>query len=489
MKALIIAAGNGTRMQPVTHGRHKSLMRLLGLKIIERVILGAKQAGIYEFVIVTGYRGADLRSTIGDGSKYGVKVTYVQNDEWHKANGLSVLKARKYLSENFVLLMSDHVFDSKTLQKIQRIKLKEKECVLAIDKNLDRVLDVEDTTKVVARNGWVSALNKRLESYSAFDTGMFVCSPYIFEVLKRTTGRGKNSLSDGMRVLVGEGKLRAFDIKGRFWSDCDTFEDIKFAEKKLLGSLFKSEDGIISREFNRRVSTLVSKFLIKTPISPNLISYLIPILAIPTFFLLATGVYPWILAGGILIQLMSILDGCDGEIARLKFLKSKWGGFLDANLDKYVDTLAVSGMTLGYLATGGNFWIVPLSLFLIFGLGLDGYMPNKFQVMTKRRLSFYKFKFINVRRDLRLLILAVGAVLNQVLFAFLLLSVIYHLKVAIRLASAKKVDEILEQEKAIARFKKTRTIAGIISLARSTKSENVVQTQPEKISTPFHFES
>ena len=57
MKALIIAAGDGTRMQPVTRGRHKSLMNLLGLKIIERVILGAKEAGILEFVIVTGYKG------------------------------------------------------------------------------------------------------------------------------------------------------------------------------------------------------------------------------------------------------------------------------------------------------------------------------------------------------------------------------------------------------------------------------------------------
>ena len=60
MKALIIEAGNGTRMQPVTYGRHKSLMSLLGLRIIERIILAAKTAGIFEFVIVTGYKGKEL---------------------------------------------------------------------------------------------------------------------------------------------------------------------------------------------------------------------------------------------------------------------------------------------------------------------------------------------------------------------------------------------------------------------------------------------
>src|SRR3989344_2696381 len=99
MKALIIAAGNGTRMQTVIRGRHKSLMPLLGLKIIERVILGAKEAGISEFVIVTGYRGKDLRKTIGDGAKYGVTVSFVNNDNWKKANGISVFKARKYFND------------------------------------------------------------------------------------------------------------------------------------------------------------------------------------------------------------------------------------------------------------------------------------------------------------------------------------------------------------------------------------------------------
>jgi 1L-myo-inositol 1-phosphate cytidylyltransferase len=86
MKALIIAAGNGTRMQSVTRGRHKSLMSLLGLKIIERVILGAKEAGIFEFVIITGYKGKELKETIGDGSRFGVSIAYAQNNKWEKAN-------------------------------------------------------------------------------------------------------------------------------------------------------------------------------------------------------------------------------------------------------------------------------------------------------------------------------------------------------------------------------------------------------------------
>ena len=139
MKALIIAAGNGTRMQTVTRGRHKSLMPLLGLRIIERVILGAKEAGIFEFIVVTGYQGKKLREFLGDGARYGVTLFYVYNNNWEKANGISALTAQKHFNENFALLMSDHVFDPKTLIRIQRLKLKNNECALAIDKNLDSV--------------------------------------------------------------------------------------------------------------------------------------------------------------------------------------------------------------------------------------------------------------------------------------------------------------------------------------------------------------
>src|SRR3989338_2145529 len=444
MKALIIAAGNGTRMQTVIRGRHKSLMPLLGLKIIERVILGAKEAGISEFVIVTGYKGKDLRKFLGSGEKYNISISFVHNNNWEKANGISALLAKEHFNENFALLMSDHVFDPKTLSRIQRLKLNKNECALAIDKNLDRVLDVNDTTKVLVKGNKIIGLNKDLKNYNAYDTGMFICSPYIFEVLKKTTALGKNSLSDGMRVIAKEGNLRSLDNKGKFWADCDTWEDIKFARKKFINDLTKGEDGIISKQFNRKISTLISRYLVNTSITPNMISFTILMMAIPTFLLLASGIYPWLILGGLLIQLMSILDGVDGEIARMKFTRSSWGEFLDANLDKYVDTAAVAGMTLGFLKITGNSWIIPISLFLIFGLGLDGYMPNKFQVITGKKLKFGMLQIINIKRDTRLLILSLGAIFNLILLSFVVLLVFYHFKVFIRLVSAKRISEHLK---------------------------------------------
>ena len=442
MKALIIAAGNGTRMQPVTRGRHKSLMSLLGLKIIERVILGAREAGILEFVIVTGYKGKTLQKTVGDGSRYGVSISYMQNNNWEKANGISALCTSQYFKDNFVLLMSDHVFNPATLTKIQRLKLKGRECVLAIDRKLDGVLDVSDTTKVLTKNGRVEKISKGLEKYNAYDTGMFICSPYIFKVLERTTGIGKNSLTNAMSVLAGEGKLRIFNIKNRFWADCDTWADIKFAERKLLASLVKPKDGIVSKNFNRKISTLITKLLVKTPLTPNTVSFSLPIFAIFTFFLLIQGTYPWIFLGGVMIQLLSIVDGCDGEIARLKFVKSKWGAWLDPILDRYIDTVFIAGMSYGYWHVTGNGIILPIAVFVMLAMMMEDYMPNKFLREVGKKLKFRSFDF---KRDLRSVVLALGAITNLIIPALVIFLIITQFRVIGRLIAGKRISEETEK--------------------------------------------
>ena len=438
MKALIIAAGNGTRMQPVTQGRHKSLMPLLGLKIIERVILGAKEAGISEFVIVTGYKGKDLRKFLGSGEKYDISISFIHNNNWEKANGISALLAKKYFKENFVLLMSDHVFDPSTLKKLQRLKLKKNECALAIDKNLDTVFDIEDTTKVMVKKGRVTNIGKHIENYNAFDTGMFFCSPHIFKALEKTTNIGKNSLTNGVNVFVKKGNLRTFNNKGNFWADCDTYKDIKFAEKKLLASLTKAADGSISKLLNRKVSTFMTKFLIHTFLTPNTISFTIPLLAIFTFFILAIGSYPWLFFGGLMIQFLSIVDGIDGELSRLKFMATKWGKWIDPILDRYVDAIIIAGMAYGYWNITGNNLILPLAVFVIVADTLQDYMSSKFFVITGLKL---KTKDISFKRDTRLLLLALGTITNQILLAFIIFILISQYKVVNRFIAAKQITE------------------------------------------------
>ena len=87
MKALIIAAGKGSRLGGLTKNNPKPLIKLLGLSLIERVIITAKQAGIKEFVIIVGCLGDKIKEKLGDGNRYDVQINYVENTGWQKGNG------------------------------------------------------------------------------------------------------------------------------------------------------------------------------------------------------------------------------------------------------------------------------------------------------------------------------------------------------------------------------------------------------------------
>ena len=93
-QCLILAAGNGSRLIPASGGSPKPLVQLHGKSLLEHVILGAHEAGIDKFVIVVGYGADAMREWFADRRLGGVSVDVVDNFEYHKDNGVSVLKAR-----------------------------------------------------------------------------------------------------------------------------------------------------------------------------------------------------------------------------------------------------------------------------------------------------------------------------------------------------------------------------------------------------------
>ncbi len=244
MKALIIAAGRGERLRPFTDEKPKPLTPLLGLRLIERVILSAREAGIREFVIVTGYMGEDIIDFLGDGSRYNVRIEYVRNGFWDMGNGVSVYEARELLKERFILLMSDHIFHPKILKELKEIDLEREECILCVDTGMRYVIDIEDATKVKVIDGKIIDIGKNLKDYNGVDMGIFLCSPSIFKVLEENIREGRYSLTEGIKKLAEQGKMRAhlIDDDESYWIDIDTFQSLKFAERILLSEMIKETD-------------------------------------------------------------------------------------------------------------------------------------------------------------------------------------------------------------------------------------------------------
>jgi len=236
-QCLILAAGNGIRLRSVSGGLPKPLVEFCGKAILEHVILRARQAGIERFVIVVGYR-SDLIRRWFDRCSLDVSVTWVENPDYHKSNGISALKARDVIRENFLLLMSDHIFEPDTAKFLLQQQLASDEVILAVDPNIDRIFDLDDATKVRRDGDRIVDIGKEIAHYDALDTGMFLCSPALFDRLESATIDGNCSLSDGMRQLAAERRLRALEIGEASWQDVDTPEALAHAEGVFDGYFY-----------------------------------------------------------------------------------------------------------------------------------------------------------------------------------------------------------------------------------------------------------
>jgi len=107
MKAMILAAGRGERMRPLTDSTPKPLLKVGGHSLIEYHIQALKLAGIHELVINTGWLGEQIRTTLGDGQKYGVSIEYSIEPETAYETGGGVYHALSLLSDPFIAVNGD----------------------------------------------------------------------------------------------------------------------------------------------------------------------------------------------------------------------------------------------------------------------------------------------------------------------------------------------------------------------------------------------
>lgn len=429
MKCLIIAAGKGSRLRD--KGNSKPLVPVLGVPIIERIIRAAMQAGIDDFCVVTGYEGEKVRGLLDNlAPRLGVSIAHVINEEWEKENGLSVLKASLCLKdESFLLLMSDHLFDPEILRDLVNTPIDQGEVTLAVDfDTANPLVDIDDVTRVKCEHGHVCEIGKELADFNGFDTGIFLCTPALFTALERSAQEhGDTSVSGGMRNLVSEGKVNVLDARGRFWIDVDDPGSLLKAERALLERLrSKPNDGPVSRYLNRPLSVRISRRLVKTPITPNQISLFSFVLSLLAALFFSRQGYLMLAAGAMLAQIASVIDGCDGEVARLKFLASDYGGWFDAVLDRYADGFLLFGLTWHAFTYGGDGYALFTGFMAIIGSFMLSYTADKYDSLMKSR--FDGGKGLRIGRDVRIFLIFMGALLNQPFLTLLVIAVLMNVE-------------------------------------------------------------
>ncbi|MBA7582152.1 Bifunctional IPC transferase and DIPP synthase [subsurface metagenome] len=140
--------------------------------------------------------------------------------------------------------------------------------------------------------------------------------------------------------------------------------------------------------------------------------------------LFAAGGYLTLLLGGIVAQFASILDGSDGEVARLKFQTSAYGGWFDAVLDRYADAFLLFGLTWHvYLNTPGSL-ILWIGFLAIIGSFMLSYTADKYDNLMRNRID----KGLRIGRDVRVFLIFLGALLNQAYGVLVIIAIVMNIE-------------------------------------------------------------
>ncbi len=438
--ALILAAGLGSRLRPHTR-TPKPLTKVLGLSLAERVVCTLLDAGIGRFLVTLGSEAETVRGHFSEiARRRGVTIDYVEAKDWERGNGASALAAKGRTGEApFFLVMIDHLFDPAIAQGLADDPPAPGEMRLAVDREKDGIFDLDDVTRVKIDDGLIKEIGKTLDDWDASDTGIMLCTSGIFDALERAAANSAHGLSDGLRELAGEGGARTIDVTGLSWLDVDTPEALAEAERRLMRDQGrKPRDGPVSRHLNRPVSQWLSRYLVRTTVTPNQISLISWMLSCVAAGLMALGGYPALAAGGVLAQLASVIDGCDGEIARLKHSRSEFGGWFDAVLDRYADAILLFGLMWHEFAATGTHLSVVLGFAAIVGSFLNSYTADKYDGLMAQRLQ--GAAYFRLGRDVRVFVIFIGALLNLPLVTLGVVALVMNVEVVRRIIVCASAD-------------------------------------------------
>ncbi|ASJ14761.1 bifunctional L-myo-inositol-1-phosphate cytidylyltransferase/CDP-L-myo-inositol myo-inositolphosphotransferase [Thermococcus radiotolerans] len=410
--AVILAAGLGTRMGE----RPKGLVKVAGREILYRTMHLLQKNGVKRFVIVTNERYAGLYREFIE--EHGLNAELVINPEPEKGNGHSLHLAKDYVSGRFVLVMSDHVYGEEFIR----------EALMGSGLIADRKprwTDVGEATRVRVKNGRVEETGKSLNEWDAVDTGFFVLDGTIFEITEalEREREGDYSMSD----VVKRARLEVTFLDGLPWIDVDTPEDLKRARRMLVKTAVKGTgDGFISRHLNRKISTEIS-YLLAEKVTPNQMTVVTFALGIISAFLTLLSLP----LAGILYQISSILDGVDGELARAQMMTSRFGGYIDSLLDRYVDGAFLA--FLAYSTLTKPLWYL-IALLALLGSVMVSYSTERFKAAYGKDAysSIPALRKLPGKRDERIfltMLFLLYPVETSVKALFLLLAIITNLRV------------------------------------------------------------
>lgn len=237
MKGVILAAGKGTRLRPVTETIPKALVEVGGKPLIQHSLEKLKEAGVADACIIVSYLSEKVKEFLGDGSRFGINVTYATQD---KPLGLAhaIACSKEFVGEEpFVVLLADNLFEE-SMARLSNSHAESGSDISIV------VTEVENPSQFGVVDADAEGNIKKLiekppepPSNLAITGIYFFSSPKIFQIIEtlEPSARGEFEITDAIQKAIESGwKVGYIKLPG-WWKDAGNFEDIKEAELLLSG--------------------------------------------------------------------------------------------------------------------------------------------------------------------------------------------------------------------------------------------------------------
>jgi len=231
LKAVILAAGEGSRMRPLTYVRPKVMLPIANKPILEHLLIEASKAGIEEFIFVVGYKDEQVRDYFANGEKWGVNIAYAnQRKQLGTADALKMIEG--LVEGNFLVMNGDIIVNRKDIKKLA-----------SKNDNTLSVIEVKNTRDLgvveLSEGKVVQIYEKEVKPPSRMaNAGLYQFTPEIFSVLSLTekSSRGEYEVTDSLKLLMDKEHDIAYQ-KINYWLDLSYPWDLLPANESLLAGI------------------------------------------------------------------------------------------------------------------------------------------------------------------------------------------------------------------------------------------------------------
>jgi glucose-1-phosphate thymidylyltransferase len=244
MKGLILSGGKGTRLRPLTHTSAKQLVPVANKPVLFYGIEAMAAAGIRDIgIIIAPETGAEIQAAAGDGSRFGVSIEYIEQDE---PRGLAhaVLTAEPFLGDSpFVMYLGDNLLRDGIVDLVDTFRTEQPDALIL----LTPVPDPEHYGVAELSNGRVARLiEKPSDPHTNLAlVGVYMFTPSIFEAARAISPswRGELEITDAIQGLVDGGRRVDPHIVHGWWKDTGQVQDMLEANRLILDDLMEQVDG------------------------------------------------------------------------------------------------------------------------------------------------------------------------------------------------------------------------------------------------------